>query len=101
MKIKKKIKFSFNIFELISNSFFCSCLKENLKLKTELNLKANALLNFRFDIVYIQKYDFIRYNGKILWDKEKKNILNGLSRPILYRKKKFERKNDIFYNNYF
>ena len=98
---KIKIKYSFNIFEIIYKSFFCCCLTENLKLKKELNLKANALLNDQFDIVHYAKNTILlSIISKTLLDQDKKSIINFLSRPILYRKKKIERENEVFYNNY-
>ena len=98
---KNKIKYTFNIFEIFLNTFFCCFLTKNMRLKRELNLKANSLLNYNLDIVFFTRnMILLDILGKILIDQDKKNIVNFLSRPILYSKKEIESENDGFYNNY-
>ena len=98
---KKKIKYTFNIFEIIINSFFYCCLSKNLKLKRELNIKANSILNYKLDIVlYTRNMILLDIINKTLLEQDKKSIINFLTRPTLYTKKKIETEYDKFYNNY-
>ena len=100
-KKKLKIEYTFNIFEIIFNSFFYWCLNKNLKLKRDLNLKANSLLNYKFDIVhYARNMILLDIMTKTLLEQDKKNIINFLRQPILYTKMKVGNENDGLYNSY-
>ena len=99
--IKKKIKYTFNIFEIFLNSFCCCCLSKNMRLKRQINLKANSLLNYNLDIVlFTRNMILLDLFGKTLLDQDKKNIFNFLSRPIVFTNKEIESENNGFYNNY-
>ena len=100
-KPNKKIKYNFNIFEIILSNFCCCCLSKNLKLKRNLYIKANELLNKKFDIVlYTRNMTLIDIISKILLDENKKEIINILGRPVLFSEKIEEGEYDVFYKNY-
>ena len=97
----KKIKYNFNIFEIIFSNFCSSCLSKNLKLKKNLKIKANNLLTKKLDIVYYSRnMILLDIFYKALLADNKKEILNILSRPVLCSKRKEEDEYDIYYNNY-
>ena len=98
---QNKIKYTFNVFEIIAHYCFFCCLTKNMKLKRELNLKANSILNYKLDIIlYTRNMILLDIMNKLLLDQDKKSIINFLTRPTLYSKKEVETEYDKFYNNY-
>ena len=67
--IKKYIKYNYNIFEIVFTYFCKYCLPKNLKLKNNLNKKANDILYINLDVAY-----FIR--NQLLFDIINKTILD-------------------------
>ena len=97
------IRFSFNLCEIII-SLLCPCyLSGNLKIKNEFNEKAIDFLYNKLDIIlYTRNMILLDIINQTLLDDYKKDIINFLSRPILYLDGKDfkEKKPDIFYLNY-
>ena len=92
-----KIKYDFNIFEIFANYACFCCLSKNMKLKRELNLKADTILNSKLDIVlFARNMILLDLMDKLLLDQDKEGIIKFLNRPTLYTKKKIEKK----YKNY-
>ena len=98
---KEKIRNSFNIFEIVLSQFFCCFLCGNLKIKNDMNEKANKIIFKKMDVVtYVRNMIlFDLYNQNSL-DDNKKNIINFLSRPIISKDKKVKHKFAEFYGNY-
>jgi len=95
------IQYSFNVFEIFLITFCSKCVKGKLKLKNELNNKANDYLYSKLDIhVYLRNmYLFDIINQTIIND-NKKNIINLLSRPLISINKKEKKEEEIFYKEY-
>ena len=103
-KKEEEINYSYyNLFEIIASSSFCCCKTKKFKKKLDLIEKANSLIDDKLDIVfYIRNmYLFEMINNIYL---ENKNIVNFLSRPIVYlndneeedeEKKEKDSKNDM------
>ena len=98
---KEKIQNSFNIFEIVLSQFFCCFLCGNLKIKNDMNEKANKIIFKKMDVItYVRNMIlFDLYNQNSL-DDNKKNIINFLSRPIISIDKKVKHKFAEFYGNY-
>ena len=98
---KEKIQNSFNIFEIVLSQFFCCFLCGNLKVKNDMNEKANNIIFRKMDVItYVRNMIlFDLYNQNSL-DDNKKNIINFLSRPIISKDKKVKHKFAEFYGNY-
>ena len=98
---KEKIQNSFNIFEIVLSQFFCCFLCGNLKIKNDMNEKANKIIFKKMDVVtYVRNmilFDLFNQNSL---DENKKNIINFLSRPIISIDKKVKHKFAEFYGNY-
>ena len=98
---KEKIQNSFNIFEIVLSQFFCCFLCGNLKVKNDMNEKANKIIFKKMDVVtYVRNmilFDLFNQNSL---DDNKKNIINFLSRPIISKDKKVKHKFAEFYGNY-
>ena len=96
-----KINYTYNIFEVIFSKFCWCCLSKNLRLKRNINKKANIILNKKLDIVlYSRNMILLDIINQTLLDDSKKEILNLLSRPVLYSKGKEEEEYDVLYKNY-
>ena len=81
---QKKIKFDFNICEIIFASFFNCCLSKNLEFKNNINIKANNFLNDNLDIVtYIRNQILFNIINETMLDEQIKSIINFLCRPVL------------------
>ena len=99
-KNDKNINYNFSLIEIISSLLFPCLLRGNLKIKNEYYDKATEFLYNKLDIIlYIRNMVLFDIINETLLDEEKKNIINFLSRPLLYLDKK-ENKN-IFYQNYY
>ena len=99
--IKKYIKYNFNIFEIIFASFCKCCLPKNLKVKNNLNVKANNILNITLDVAYYIRnqllFDII---NKTILDEKIKSIVNFLCRPIISIDKENKNEFSDFYRSY-
>ena len=98
---KKKIKYSFNIIEVVMSQFFFCCLSKKLKLKNDLNQKADEILFKKMDIIlYIRNTLLFDIINKTLLDNDKKTIINFLCRPIIINNKDNDNDFEEFYKNY-
>ena len=97
----RKINLSFNIFEIITSSFFSCCMSNELKLKKDLSEKANNILYNKLDIVLFVKNMFLLdIMNKTLINSNSNSIIKFLSKPIISINKKEENQMSEFYKNY-
>ena len=97
----EKIENSFNIFEVIISQFFKCCLCKTIKIKNDMNEKANKIIFRKMDvIVYVRNMILLDLFNQNSLDDNKKNIINFLSRPIISLDKKAKTKFNEFYGNY-
>ena len=95
------IQYSFNVFEIFLITFCSKCVKGKLKLKNELNNKANDYLYSKLDIhVYLRNMYLFDIINQTIINGNKKNIINLLSRPLISIKKKKKKEEEIFYKEY-
>jgi len=101
LNIEDKIKYSFNLCEIL-NILVCSCcMKKKLRVKNDLNEKAVNILNNKLDIVlYIRNMILFDILNETILDESKKSIINFLCRPILSLNQNEESKFGEFYRNY-
>ena len=98
---EEKIKYNFNIFEIIVSQVFPCCMAKKLKLKTNLNKKAEDILNKKMDIIlYIRNMFLFEILNKTILDNNKKTIINFLCRPIIANDKNNDNEFEEFYKNY-
>ena len=98
---KKRINYNFNLWEIIIVSIFKCCMSENLKVKNDLNLKANKILYNKLDIVvYIRNMLILDIINHIILDSDRKYIANFLSRPIISDKEMNENEFQEYYKEY-
>ena len=80
---EEEIKFSYNLFEIFINTFFCCCLPKYLKKKRKLSEKAKKLLNEKLDIaLYVKNAILLEIMNQTLIDDKKQGIIKFISRPI-------------------
>ena len=80
----QNIKYKFNVFEIFIASFCQCCLLKNLKIKNNLNEKANDLLNNSLDIVsFVRNHMLFNIINETILDENIKSIVNFLCRPII------------------
>ena len=99
----EKIRYTYNIFEIIFSSFFFCCISNNLKLKKNITEKANNILYKKLDIVlFIRNMILLDIINEILinTNNSTKGIIKFLSRPIISINKKEESYVDDFYKQY-
>lgn len=97
----RKIKYKFNIFEVICASFFDCCLPKNLSRKHNINEKANNILFRKLDIVlFVRNMILIDLINDTMLAKNKKNIWNLICRPVISLNKKAHYRTAEFYQNY-
>ena len=95
------IQYSFNVFEIFLITFCSKCVKGKLKLKNELNNKANDYLYSKLDIhVYLRNMYLFDIINQTIINGNKKNIINLLSRPLISINKKEKKEEEIFYKEY-
>ena len=98
---EKDSDFSFNVFEIFCVTFCSRCIKGKLKLKHQLNEKANELLYYKLDIhAYLRNMFLFDIINQTIIDGKKKNIINFLSRPLISVHKKEKIEEEIFYQDY-
>ena len=89
-----KIKYSFNLFEIVIGEFFKCCMTKKMKLKKNLNLSANNILNNKFDVTsYIKNMALLDIMNQTLLDRNTNNIFRFLSTPIISVNKKVSMNN--------
>ena len=100
-KNQKELEYSFNIFEILISSFFKCCITKNLRLKHNINTKANDIIYNKLDIIsYVRNMILIDIMNETMLDENKKAIFNFLCRPILSIGKNQEYSFSGFYQNY-
>ena len=101
-EIKQNItEFNFNIFEVIFILICPCCIRGKLKLKNELNEKANHILYNKLNIIlYVRNMILLDILNKTLIDEKKRDIINFLSRPILSTNENIYERRGTFYKNY-
>ena len=96
-----KIKYTYNIFEIIFSSFLFCCISNKLKLKKNLTEKANYILYKKLDIVlFVRNMILLDIMNETILGLSIKNIINFLSRPIITLKGKVKNELTIFYRRY-
>ena len=74
---------------------------KKLKLKTNLNKKAEDILNKKMDIIlYVRNVFLFEILNKTILDNNKKTIINFLCRPIIANDKNNDNEFEEFYKNY-
>ena len=97
----QKVKFSFNLFEIIIISFFKCCMTKNMTYKNNLTLKARNIISNKLDIVqYIRNMILFDILIQILVEDNKKDIFNFLIRPKLSLNINEENIENKFYLDY-
>ena len=97
----KKQEYEFNIFEVIAASLCKCCLTKNLKIKSELNEKANSYLYNKMEIsLYIRNMMLFDIFNDIFVEPENKDIINFLCRPIITRKNSGKNDLSLYYKGY-
>ena len=98
---KEKVENSFNIIEIIMTQFFKCCLCGNMKIKNNMNEKANKIIFRKMDVItYVRNMLLMDLFNQNTLDDNRKNIINFLSRPIITLDKKIKSKFNEFYGNY-
>ena len=98
---KEPIEYGFNVCEIFAITFCTRCIGGKLKLKSELNNKANELLYYKLDIHnYLRNMFLFDIINLTILDNKKKNIVNFLSRPTISINKKEKYEIEIFYKDY-
>ena len=101
IKKRRKIKFSFNILEIIRSKIFKTCLSQNLETKLDFFNKSKELLYNKMDIVlYVRNALLLDIIVDLILDSDKKCLINLLSRPVISAKEKEENDFQGFYKNY-
>ena len=101
LNIEGKLKYSFNVCEILNILIWSCCMTKKLRIKNDLNEKAVNILNNKLDIVlYIRNMILFDILNETLLDESKKSIINFLCRPILSINKDEENKFSEFYQNY-
>ena len=100
-KKEKEKDYSFNVFEIFCVTFCKRYIKGRLKLKHQLNEKANELLYYKLDIhAYLRNMFLFDIINQTIIDGKKKYIINFLSRPLISIHKKEKIEEDLFYKDY-
>ena len=100
-KIRKRVEYSFNIFEIIIILICKCCLCKKISLKNNVNEKANDILFKKIDIItYIRNMILFDIINNIIIEDDKIPIINFLCRPLISLNKKEKNKYDSFYRNF-
>ena len=80
------------------STLFKWCIPKKLKLKNELNEKAQSFLDRKLDIVlYVRNMILLDIFTEILLDPETKEVANFLTRPIIIHQEDLKEENGILY----
>ena len=99
----EKIKYSYNIFEIIISTFLCCCMTKRLRLKKNITENANSILYNKLDIVlFMRNMILLEIMSKTLVNNNnnKNGIIKFLSRPIVSVAKKEQRELDESFKNF-
>ena len=97
----EKVKYDFNICEVLGSTVCRCCQSKELKVKYNLNQKANSILFSKLDIVlYVRNMILFDIINKTVLGTGIKDVINFLSRPIISLKGKEKNELQIFYHNY-
>ena len=97
----KKVKYSFNIFELMCMCKCCICRSKQLKRKKNLLTEASEFLDRKLDIIlYIRNMIFLDKINEIFLGDDKKGIKKLLITPIICGKEEKEERKSNFYEHY-
>ena len=97
----EKVEYDFNICEVLGSTVCRCCQSKELKVKYNLNQKANSILFSKLDIVlYVRNMILFDIMNKTVLGTGIKDVINFLSRPIISLKGKEKNELQIFYNNY-
>ena len=97
----EKIKYDFNICELIGATICKCCQSKDLKIKYNLNEKANSILYSKLDIVlYVRNMILFDILNETFLGLDVKDVVNFLSRPIISLNGKEQNELAIFYHSY-
>ena len=100
-KKKEKIEFYFNIFEIIGAHLCKCCQSKNLRLKNDLNEKANNILYSKLDISnFVRNQLLFDIMHETILETEYIDIVNFLSRPNISLNQKEESELSLFYKTY-
>ena len=100
-KRKKRIDYSFNLFEIIFVLLCRCCLTKKIKLKNIIYDKANNIMFKKMDIItYVRNMILFDFINKIIIDEDRIPIINFICRPIISLNKEEKNKYDDFYKNY-
>ena len=97
----EKVEYDFNFCEVLGSTVCRCCQSKELKVKYNLNQKANSILFSKLDIVlYVRNMILLDIMNKTFLGTGIKDVINFLSRPIISLKGKEKNELQIFYNNY-
>jgi len=96
-----KITYDFNICEVIGSTICKCCQSKELKIKYNLNEKANSILYSKLDIVlYVRNMILFDIINETFLGMDVKDVINFLSRPIISLNRKEQNELAIFYHSY-
>ena len=97
----KKVKYSFNIFELMCMCKCCICRSKQLKRKKNLLTEASEFLDQKLDIIfYIRNMIFLDKINEMFLGDDKKGTKKLLITPIICGKEEKEERKSNFYEHY-
>ena len=100
-KIHEKVEYHYHLYDKIMSTLFKWCIPKKLKLKNELNEKAQSFLDRKLDIVlYVRNMILLDIFTEILLDPETKEVANFLTRPIISLKSDELDELTLLYNKY-
>ena len=95
------VDYNFNICEVICSILFRCCQPRKLKIKNNLNEKANSILYNKLDIVlYVRNMILFDILNETFLGNDAIDIINFLSRPIISLKEEVKNEFPIFYHRY-
>ena len=95
------VDYNFNICEMIFSILFKCCLSRNLKIKNNLNEKANSILYNKLDIVlYVRNMILFDILNETFLGNDVIDIINFLSRPIISITGEEKNEFPMFYHRY-
>ena len=100
-KYNKKVKYSFNIFEIVITQFLKCCMSKSMKIKNYVNQNSNEIIYDKLNIItYIRNMILFDILNRTFMDDNKREIVNFLCRPIITVNKNKKNSCDEFYKIY-